>query len=386
MQFLQVSGGIALRKLSSIGRLIIASAEESADILYGGGFHAPDEFIYYETSSEKGIIVSSLEYSRALKEAKKGIKVIERSELSLLAHGKPFLPFLSRHLGIKKWQVGPKFPFAYAKILAEHNVGIECLEGQPFFPEREVKSRHETNEIKKACALTEEMMMLVRDMIADSKVNSKGILEFAGKTLTSEFIRSEVESRFKKMSYSASRTIIACGRDSAEPHNIGNGPLRAGQPIVADIFPRSDVSGYWGDMTRTFLKGKAPKNIKKAFEAVKDAHEAAKKMIRAGVPAASVHHAALDTLTAAGFPTGKKNDGTPFGFIHGLGHGLGLEIHEQPRVSPLNPRPLAAGNVITVEPGLYDPAWGGIRLEDVVMVTSKSYTCFNKMDMSLEIP
>ena len=188
------------------------------------------------------------------------------------------------------------------------------------------------------------------------------------------------------MGYTASRTIIACGIQCAAPHNIGSGPVKAGEPVVADIFPRSDASGYWGDMTRTFLKGKAPKSLMRAYNAVKKASETAMSMIRAGVIAADVHTAASETMAELGFRTGRGRDGMPCGFIHGLGHGVGLEIHEGPRVSPLNRKPLRSGNVISVEPGLYYPEWGGIRLEDLVVVTKDGYRNFNSMEKEFEIP
>ena len=139
-------------------------------------------------------------------------------------------------------------------------------------------------------------------------------------------------------------------------------------------------------MTRTFLKGRAPKHVLRAYRAVRKASETALGMIRAGVAASEVHIAAAKTMEELGFRTGRKRGGMPCGFIHGLGHGVGLEIHEGPRVSPLNTRPLRRGNVVSVEPGLYDPDWGGIRLEDLVAVTGTGCRNFNTMDKELEIP
>jgi Xaa-Pro aminopeptidase len=156
--------------------------------------------------------------------------------------------------------------------------------------------------------------------------------------------------------------------------------------VVADIFPRSDRTGYWGDMTRTFVKGKASEIVRKAFDAVKQASEESLKMLKAGVPGADVHRTAARTMENLGFRTGRDANGIPCGFIHGLGHGVGLDIHENPRLSPANPNPLAAGSVVSVEPGLYDPSWGGIRLEDLVLVTEDGYENFCTMPKELEIP
>ena len=367
-------------------KLICASSDESADILYASGFHAPDEFLYFETEDRKGIVVSPLEYSRACAEVKKGVEVIDRSDLmSQCGPERPFLPFFSKYLGVSKWCVPERFPLKTALELSKEGIELVCAKS-PFFPQRERKNRTEIAEIRKSVHATEEMMRCLHRMLSKSKINAQGYLELSGKIVTCDFLRAELEGNFKKMGYTASRTIIACGIQSAAPHNIGSGPVKAGEPVVADIFPRSDASGYWGDMTRTFLKGKAPKSVMRAYNAVKKASETAMSMIRAGVIAADVHIAASETMAELGFQTGRGRDGMPCGFIHGLGHGVGLEIHEGPRVSPLNKKPLQSGNVISVEPGLYYPEWGGIRLEDLVVVTKDGYRNFNSMEKEFEIP
>ncbi|MBP5183183.1 MAG: aminopeptidase P family protein, partial [Lentisphaeria bacterium] len=232
----------------------------------------------------------------------------------------------------------------------------------------------------------EEIMGALREMIREAKIGSSGVLELAGKVLTSEDLRRELEGNFKKMGFTANHTIIACGKDASAPHKTGQGPLRAHETIVADIFPRSDGTGYWGDMTRTFVKGKAPKEVKKAFKAVLGASKAVFKVLRAGATGAGVHAVASEYLKEAGFVTGKDANALPCGFFHGLGHGVGLEIHEGPRLSPLNPKKLSAGNVVSVEPGLYYADWGGIRLEDLAVVREEGAEDLNGMDMTLEIP
>ncbi|MBR2365149.1 MAG: aminopeptidase P family protein, partial [Lentisphaeria bacterium] len=338
---------------SSPSKLIIGSASGSADILYGSGFHAEDDFIYFEHNGRKGIVVSSLEYSRALEQAKKGVEVLEYSSLMSkndVVKGLPGEVALSRFLQVKEWTVPASFPFGKALNLAKDGIGIRCAEGG-FFPEREVKTEEEISCIRKSVHAVEEIMQDLRNMIRESKVDAQGFLVLAGKVLTSEFLRRELESNFKRIGFTANHTIIACGKDAAAPHNTGNGPLRANETIVADIFPRDDESGYWGDMTRTFVKGKAPLQVKKAYEAVLGASEAAFKVLRAGATGAGVHAVAAEYLKSAGFVTGKDENGLPCGFFHGLGHGVGLEIHEGPRLSPSDPRKLAAGNVVSVEPG-----------------------------------
>ncbi len=171
---------------------------------------------------------------------------------------------------------------------------------------------------------------------------------------------------------------------SAKPHCKGSGILKAHEPIVIDIFPRLASSGYWGDLTRTVVKGSAPEIVKKAFNAVLEAREKAKEALKAGVIPAEIHQLATDILTQHGFHTGADEQGN-YGFFHGLGHGVGLETHEAPRLSSGNFTPLKGNEIITVEPGVYYPQWGGIRLEDMVVIRPDGAECLNKIATFLEI-
>lgn len=369
-------------------RLIAASPAVCADVLYAGGFNAPDEVLYFEIGRERGLILSQLEYARAKSEAAKGVRVFSREEF--LEDRSPdrsdlaVLRNLTERFGVTCWEVPASFPLALADALREHGVAVRAA-ADPFFPKRLVKTAAELKKIAEAERVTEESMCYARDLIRDATVNSKGFLERGGAVFTCEMLRAEIEGFLKSRGYTASQTITACGTDASQPHNLGYGSIMAGKPVVVDIFPRSDTSGYWGDMTRTFCKGVAEPVVRKAFASVRKASETALKMIRAGVCAADVHIAAAESMAADGFRTGHTKEGLPCGFIHGLGHGLGLEIHEGPRVSPLNRNPLVKGNVVSVEPGLYHPAWGGIRLEDIVAVTEDGCRNFNTMEKELEL-
>jgi Xaa-Pro aminopeptidase len=170
---------------------------------------------------------------------------------------------------------------------------------------------------------------------------------------------------------SGKNTIVAGGEQGADPHEQGHGPLLARRPIVIDIFPQHTRSGYWGDLTRTVVRGAAGHELRRMYAAVRAAQAAALAKIRAGARCSAVHKAAAEELAGRGFETGARN-GRPAGFIHSTGHGVGLAIHEAPSVSRFGGR-LEAGNVITVEPGLYYPGLGGIRIEDTVEVTKTGW-------------
>ena len=207
-------------------KLICASSDESADILYASGFHAPDEFLYFETEQRRGIVVSPLEYSRACAEAKEGVEVIDRSALMReCGTDRPFLPFFSRRLGVPRWCVPERFPLKTAIELSDAGIEVICVKA-PFFPARECKTREEIAAIAKSVRATEEMMRLLHAMLAESKVNAQGCLELAGQVVTCEFLRAEIEGNFKRMGYTASRTILACGVQSAAPHNSASGRRR----------------------------------------------------------------------------------------------------------------------------------------------------------------
>jgi len=180
-------------------------------------------------------------------------------------------------------------------------------------------------------------------------------------------VKLVVEFELLRHQCQARDTIVAGGRQAADPHDRGSGPLRAGETIVLDIFPQHKRHGYWGDITRTVVKGRARPELHRMYEAVRTAQAAALREVRAGARADHIHEGVQQRFKAAGFVTDMR-DGLPVGFFHGTGHGVGLDIHEAPSLSTVPVR-LRAGHVVTVEPGLYYPELGGVRLEDTVAVT-----------------
>ena len=372
-------------KKKSCGRLICAAPESCADLLYAGGFNAPDSIIWFQTSELQAIVVSILEYERATVQAKKNIRVLPLEEFftkeDKLKTDDFLIQRISEKYGINEWTVPNDFPLGIADQLRKK--GILLKTAGKFFPKREFKNAAEIRKIARSMAATEQAMMLAKEIMAQAKIGKNMILHHGKTIVTSEFLRMEIEGFLKARGFTASNTITAHGTQCSQPHNVGSGPILAGETVVVDIFPRDDETGYWGDMTRTFVKGEPLPVVKRAYDAVLAASEAAEKMIRAGVIAADVHNKAKEIMASAGFKTGKNNDGIPCGFIHGLGHGVGLEIHEAPRVSPANPTPLRKGHVISNEPGLYHPAWGGIRLEDVLVVTENGVRNFFTMPKDL---
>ena len=365
--------------------LIFAAGEHSADILYASGFQAPDPFIYFSTMQEQAIIVSALEQDRAEKECKANVSIFGRESFSKdeKAGNLDVICSLAESRNISAFRVPRDFPLGLADDLRKHGL-IVSAENEAFYPQRQYKSNDEINLINAALRVAEEGMRRGIDIIKEAEVNVDGILEWNNEILTSEIIQSEINIAMIRRGGFSDSTIAACGSQAAEPHNRGTGPLFAGRAIIIDIFPRIKESGYWGDISRTVVKGEAPDIVRKAYKAVFEAREYAKTLIKPGAIPAEIHNAAKDLMEKHGFQTGRKNEHN-FGFFHGLGHSIGLEIHENPSLNPKTFEALKGGEVITVEPGLYYSEWGGVRLEDVITVTKDACKCLTQMEDILEV-
>jgi len=201
-----------------------------------------------------------------------------------------------------------------------------------------------------------------------SRIRRDGYLDLDGTRLTSEILKRIINTTIMARGYVPSHTIVASGNQCVDPHNQGSGPIRANTSIIMDIFPRSQATGYFGDITRTVVRGRASERLKQAYGCVEEGQKIGFRRIRHGANAFDIHQEILNYFGREGFPTGLAG-GRMQGFFHGTGHGLGLDIHEAPGINMRNKNPLRAGHVVTVEPGLYYQGLGGVRLEDVVFVT-----------------
>ncbi len=370
------------------GKLIYGSSEHSADLLYAIGVFIPDPILWFSIGSKTPfVIVSPLEYNRVEKEA--GNKFITLSFSEAKAQfdlddlsSESQINGVSKYYGVQKWMVPPEFPFELAWKLEKYDMEIKPQKA-PFFKNREIKTASEINKIKEGVQLAESGLKRAFDVIQEAKIVN-GTLYWNDAVLTSEILKGEINSDICKNGGIANHTIVACGRQAADPHCTGTGKLSANKPIIIDIFPRVSTTGYYGDLTRTVVKGKAPEIVSKAFDVVLNAYQNAQKKIRSGVNGKVIHQDILGLFSKQGFKTDLASK-VPYGFIHGTGHGLGLEIHERPRINSRKCL-LKEGHVVTVEPGLYYPEWGGIRLEDVIVVRKNSHANLTKVPVFLEIP
>jgi len=353
-------------------RLMISDSEHNADMLYATGMFVPDAFIAIEMEGRWHGLFSPLEVGRAKKESSLHESHLDTTwrqaaESALYKGLAGIAAAFLKHHEISCVEVPADFPLAYAEQLRGWGIEVSAVEGA-FFPGRAVKSEFELRCLAQSEALTRRSMQQGEAYLAACGVGDDGILRDpeTAKKVKSADVRRVIEVFLIGNGAMPAHTIVACGKEGADPHNIGHGFIRAHQTIIIDIFPRVLSTGYWGDMTRTYVKGKASPEIKRLYRTVREGQDIGLSMVAAGVDGAVIHQKITSHFDSQGYPT-KVIRGKQTGFFHGTGHGVGLQIHEAPRIS-VRSDILKANQVVTVEPGLYYPGLGGIRLEDMVIV------------------
>lgn len=349
-----------------------------ADMRYLTRFRTTDPVLFVKKSGEPGtIIVSQMEYERAARESTAiPVTRAQAGLTEILAEEKNRWKAYARMIaGIAGGDVlvPPQFPAALARELEAFS--RFTVDDDTVLKQRAVKSDDEIAAIARVQEATEAAMGGAISSIRSARAR-KGIL-YRGKTpLTSEILQTEVAVALLEHGCRAVDTIISCGEDSAIPHIRGSGALREDAPIILDIFPQEEESGYTADMSRTVVRGDPSPEILEMFEAVRGAQSLAATLVRPGATGAEVHGKVVDYFRERGFESNTR------GFIHNLGHGVGLEVHELPVLGPGGGE-LSAGNVITLEPGLYYPGRGGVRLEDMGVVTPDGFRDLTKMPRDL---
>jgi Xaa-Pro aminopeptidase len=328
----------------------------------------PDAFLYVERNGSRHVFVSALEYERA--RAVDGIEAHALEELGiddLLAQGMPradadleICVRACKELGIGEAIVPGTFPLELAERLREEGIAVRP-ERDLFVDRRRVKTESELAGIRRAQRASEGGMRAAKELI--------------GEGVTCEEVRAAIERVFIEHGVFADEIIVSHGPQSAIGHEIGSGPIAAGEPVVIDLFPRDRQSGCYADMTRTFVVGEPSAELVGWHRLCKEALDLALEAIRPGVPGGELHRLVCDLFHEHGYATQlskKPGEVLSSGFFHSLGHGVGLEVHEAPGLGR-NGEELVAGDVVAVEPGLYRSGVGGCRLEDLVLVTEDGH-------------
>ncbi|HEY5594875.1 MAG TPA: Xaa-Pro peptidase family protein [Nitrospiria bacterium] len=368
--------------------LMIANSETDSNLYYTTKFLAPDPFIFFQINGHKTMVMSDLELDRAKAQARVNevlsyAKVEQPLKEKGLTEPKTIdvVDACLKERGVKRLLVPGEFGFRHAEALQARGYSL-TTKPDPFFEERVLKSSEEISAITETQRATEASVEAAIEVIRESTIK-KDELIFRGGVLTAEAIKKIINVKLMEMDCIAQHTIVACGIQGCDPHDEGSGPLRPNQSIVMDVFPRSGKTRYYADMTRTVVKGRATDALRKLYDTVHRAQEEGISMVKDGVEGQTIHHRIMTIFEQSGYETGPKN-GRMQGFFHGTGHGVGLDIHEPPRISKAK-WALKAGEVVTVEPGLYYPDIGAVRIEDLVVVTKTGCTNLTRSPKVLEL-
>lgn len=354
-----------------------------ANLYFFTRFLTSSTFTYIRKGKREFIVLSQMEVERAKKGSRVkdvrsttdyGIKELIKKYQDQKRVRCELLYKILREEGVEQIEVPDNFPFFLAEGLRKRGINITLAEGLEKV--REVKSKAEIEYIIRAQRACEKAMKAAIDAIKSAKVRGDSL------DTTSERVKFIIEHSLVDEQCAANDTIVACGKQASNPHCTGHGMLKKDAPIIIDIFPYHRKERYHADMSRTVLRGDATAEIVDMYQAVLDAQNVAFDTIKVGVTGEDVHNAVCDLFERRGYDTERK--GAKIGFIHSTGHGVGIEIHEGPSLS-MGGSTLRAGNVVTVEPGLYYPDIGGVRVEDIVLVTAKGCKNLTKFPKQLVI-
>jgi Xaa-Pro aminopeptidase len=363
-------------------RLHYAASDHDADQLYATRFFVPDPFLWWDWRGRSHAVFNALEIDRARREAQ--VDRIHAMDDFLVA-GTPRDPAslilaAAKKAGFRRIEVPAQFPLGLADVLRKRGLPVTAVPGA-FFPERMAKKSFEVRALQDALRLAETGLARGIEVLRASKIDRRSHLIWNRHRLTSEILRGEIDAAIIRHGGIPAGTIVAGGDHACDPHERGFGPLRAHQGIILDIFPRHQKTGYFGDLTRTVVRGRPSESFRRLYATVAEGKKWVLTQMKPGIDGKKLHNDLTQRFETAGYPT-KKQNGRWTGFFHGTGHGLGLEIHEAPRFSD---GLFQAGTVITVEPGLYYPGIGGVRLEDVVVLRRGGVTNLTRAAQILEL-
>ena len=348
-----------------------------ADSFYATKLEMHDPYVWVEDDAGKThVILSELEVSRGRKNAQvdyvhaMGGFVDKLQQMSLPHSMAGIVAAVCQELDLTHVDVPADFPAGMFKQLLELGVTLTPVDGS-FFPERAIKTADEIACIRTAQHINEQAFYRAFEIFKEATIGRDNTLHYKGDVLTSELVQSAMNTHVVSLGGVGFNggPIVAGGLQAADPHQRGFGPLKAGELVIIDSFP-AHRNAYHGDLTRTILKGEPSEEQVKLYDAVKASQQKCLDNLKAGMTGAQADRLCRDVLISYGYETSEDKNGNPYGFFHSTGHALGLDVHDDgPGLSSRNEKPLKAGMVVTVEPGLYYPDLGGCRLEDIVAVS-----------------
>ncbi|MFL5961091.1 MAG: M24 family metallopeptidase [Gaiellaceae bacterium] len=373
--------------------LIYGDSFRSADMRHAVPLGVPDPFLYAEENGTRHVFANSMEAARLRGlglfdvhvDEELGIDELIESGIDRRELAAQLALRAAGSLGVRRATVPENFPIWLADRLRADGIELE-VDQDLFDDRRRAKTEAQLAGMKRAQRAAEAAMDTCRELLRRAEIRGDELL-LDGEQLTVERVKANMNATFAAHDTTADEYIVAPGAQGAVGHDMGSGPIRPGTPLVVDIWPRDNASAVYTDMTRTFVVGDVPDDVREWHRLVKEALDRAVTEIRAGAQTRAVFDVVCDIFETAGEPTQRtKKPGETLGdgFFHGLGHGVGLEVHEEPGMGRLSRKALVASDVVTVEPGLYRAGYGGVRLEDIVLVTESGAEVLTKYPYDLE--
>ena len=374
--------------------LIVGDTVRTPELRHEVPLGIPDAFFYVELDGRRVVAISAMESARVvglgtglevrpLEEF--GADELRRSGIDANAYTNELAVRIARGLDIAEATVPRGFPLGIADVL--RSSGVELTVDQKLFDDRRRrKSSHELAGIRRAQKAAEAGMAVARDLLRRAEPSNGG-LSVDGRQLTCELVKQHVQAAFLAHGASAQELIVSHGAQTAVGHDMGSGPIGADDVIVLDLFPFDLESSCLADLTRTFVVGSVPDEIRDWHRICREALALAAAEVRPGADGGDIHRLVSEFFAERGFPTlltKPEGDVLLNGFYHGLGHGVGLEVHESPSLGMIGEE-LVAGDVITIEPGLYRQGFGGVRVEDLLLVTDDGYELLTDCPYDLEV-
>jgi Xaa-Pro aminopeptidase len=375
--------------------LIIGDTFRSPELRHEVPLGVPDPFVYLERDGARHVYVGSMEVPRIRGVARDitvhpleevGIDELVAQGLSVLEVRLEWAARAAGHAGLTHAVVPNTFPSGYLDRIRRDGVELTVDQGV-FDARRRVKAGAELDGVRRAQRAAEAGLAAGVSLMRQAE-NGDGVLWLDGEPLTAERVKAAIRRVFAEHGCTAEDFVVAPGPQGAAGHDMGHGPIRFGDPVVFDLWPRDDASSCYADMTRTIVAGPVSDQVREWHTLTKAALDASTALIRAGADCRSIFDVACEVYEGAGYPTQRtKTAGEVLdrGFFHGLGHGVGLEVHEGPSMGLSASGQLVAGDIVTIEPGCYDPAIGGVRLEDLVLVTDDGCEVLTKFPYDLEV-
>jgi Xaa-Pro aminopeptidase len=370
--------------------LLLSRGDDDADFLYACRLPVEEALYVRFAPGDDLLVVPGLELERALRDGR-AARVLDRRDAGWVEQQDTMGAWVDAacrvlaERGATSVRVSPRLPAAAYVALGDAGVEPD-IDHRLFLDERRRKSGEEADCIRGAQQAAEAACVEVIGQLAAAEAQRDGLLWLEGSPLTSERLMARAQAALNEIGYAAAEMIVAASPDCALPHFRGAGPIRAGEPVIIDLFPRGTSSHYHGDLTRTVVAGRPSDAVRRMHEACVEALDAAVALLADGANGRDVHHAVCRLLVARGYGTSTEGfEGERGGprMIHSTGHGVGLQVHEAPQLRDLD-YPLRTGDVVTVEPGLYQTGLGGVRVEDTGLVTPNGFRNFTTLPRSLD--